>query len=54
VTAVSDGFAHDLDVLTFERVRAGSFATVTDTVERVTGRPPTSLEDFLRRAPAGG
>jgi hypothetical protein len=34
-------------VLTFERVRDGSYATVTDTVERVTGRPARSLQTFL-------
>lgn len=41
------GFDRELTVLTYERVRSGSFATVTDTVERVTGRPPRSLADFL-------
>ena len=37
--AGTTGFDRDLFALTFERVRAGSFAAVTDTVERVTGRP---------------
>ncbi|NHC15843.1 Rossmann-fold NAD(P)-binding domain-containing protein [Motilibacter deserti] len=46
--AGSEGFARELDVLTFERVRDGSFAVVTDTVERVTGRPARSLAGFLR------
>ena len=41
-----DGFERDLTALTFERVLAGSFATVTDTVERVIGRPARSLQDF--------
>ena len=34
------GFERDLFALTFERVHAGSFAVVTDTVERVTGGRP--------------
>ena len=41
------GFDRELTVLTYERVRSGSFATVADTVERVTGRPPRSLAEFL-------
>ncbi|MET0447901.1 MAG: NAD(P)H-binding protein [Aeromicrobium sp.] len=45
--AGSDGFQRELEVLTFERVRAGSFATVTDTVQRVTGQPARSLQAFL-------
>ncbi|RKN45292.1 nucleoside-diphosphate sugar epimerase [Micromonospora endolithica] len=45
--AGTSGFERDLTALTFERVRAGSFAAVTDTVERVTGRPARSLQDFL-------
>lgn len=32
----------------YQSVRAGYSATVTDTVERVTGRAPTSLEQFAR------
>lgn len=43
----TEGFIRDLTALTFERVHAGSFATVTDTVELVTGRPARSLEAFL-------
>jgi uncharacterized protein YbjT (DUF2867 family) len=49
----SEGFARELDALTFERVRAGSFATVTDTVLRITGRRPRSLQAFVREARAG-
>ncbi|MFC3499856.1 NAD(P)H-binding protein [Micromonospora krabiensis] len=41
------GFERDLSVLTFERVRAGRFAEVTETVERVTGRPARTLRAFL-------
>jgi uncharacterized protein YbjT (DUF2867 family) len=47
LVAGSDGFERALTELTFRRVHAGSFAVVTDTVERVTGRPPRSLETFL-------
>ncbi len=46
----TDGFIRDLTALTFERVHAGSFATVTDAVQRVTGRAPGSLEAFLTRS----
>jgi hypothetical protein len=45
--AGTEGFERDLGALTFERVRGGSFAVVTDTVERVTGRPARTLETFL-------
>ncbi|SCG68269.1 NAD(P)H-binding protein [Micromonospora humi] len=45
--AGSEGFERDLSRLTFERVRAGGFAEVTDTVARVTGRAPRTLVDFL-------
>lgn len=45
--AGTEGFIRDLTALTFERVHAGSFETVTDTVEIVTGRPARSLEAFL-------
>lgn len=41
-----EGFERELTVLTFERVRRGSFTTVTDTVAQVTGRPARSLADF--------
>ncbi|MDT0164939.1 nucleoside-diphosphate sugar epimerase [Actinotalea sp. AC32] len=41
------GFERDLTLWTFERVHAGTFAPVTDTVERVTGRPARTLETFL-------
>ena len=47
VVAGTEGFERDLTALTFERVRAGVFAVVTDTVERVTGRPARTLEAFL-------
>ncbi|SDF40460.1 Uncharacterized conserved protein YbjT, contains NAD(P)-binding and DUF2867 domains [Blastococcus fimeti] len=45
--AGQDGFDRELSVLTFERVRDGVFAGVTDVVERVTGRAPQTLEAFL-------
>ena len=45
--AGTTGFDRDLFALTFERVQAGSFAVVTDTVERVTGRPARTLRAFL-------
>jgi hypothetical protein len=45
--AGSDGFERELTALTFQRVHAGSFAVVTDTVLRVTGRPARTLETFL-------
>lgn len=48
--AGSEGFERDLSALTFERVRAGGFADVTDTVEHVTGRPARTLQTFLHDA----
>lgn len=42
-----EGFERDLSALTFERVRAGMFAEVTDLVEHVTGRPARTLRNFL-------
>ncbi len=45
-----EGFERDLTVLTFERVRAGRFADVTDTVEHVTGQPARTLQTFLSDA----
>ncbi|WP_444948021.1 NmrA family NAD(P)-binding protein [Micromonospora ureilytica] len=45
-----EGFERDLSALTFERVRAGGFANVTDTVEHVTGRPARTLQTFLHDA----
>ncbi|MEV4761880.1 hypothetical protein AB0J89_04520 [Micromonospora chokoriensis] len=45
--AGTEGFERDLNRLTFERVRAGGFAAVTDTVAQVTGRAPRTLRDFL-------
>lgn len=53
--AGTGGFERELTVLTLERVRAGVFAVVTGTVERVTGRPARTLEAFLAdSAPALG
>ena len=43
----TDGFERELSAATFERLRAGVYARVTDTVERVTGRPAGTLEAFL-------
>lgn len=45
--AGTEGFDRTLTLLTYERVHAGHFATVTDAVERVTGRPAGTLEAFL-------
>lgn len=44
-----DGFERDLTVVTFGRVRDGSFAGITGEVARVTGRPARSLSDVLGR-----
>ncbi|MEV2242776.1 NAD(P)H-binding protein [Micromonospora sp. NPDC049891] len=44
------GFERELFALTFERVQAGSFAEVTDSVEQVTGRPARTLREFLADA----
>ncbi|MCK0116059.1 NAD(P)H-binding protein [Isoptericola sp. S6320L] len=44
------GFERDLTALTYERVRAGHFALVTDTVSRLTGHPARSLERFVADA----
>ncbi len=53
--AGTGGFERDLTALTFERVRAGVFAPVTDAVQQVTGRPARSLAAFLAdAAPALG
>ena len=53
-----EGFERQLEVTTMERIHAGVFATVTDTVERVTGRPARTLRRSwptgqVRSAPAG-
>lgn len=45
--AGAEGFARDNDFGAFDRVRKGISATITDTVERITGSPATSLRDFL-------
>jgi uncharacterized protein YbjT (DUF2867 family) len=42
-----DGFERQLFVTTLGRPHVGVFAGVTDTVERVTGRPPRTLQTFL-------
>ncbi len=35
----------------YAAIGAGALEPVSDTVERVTGRPPRSLADFLREHP---
>ncbi len=53
--AGTEDFERDLSALTFERVRAGVFAPVTDTVRQVTGRPARRFATFLADvAPALG
>ncbi len=42
-----EGFDRELSATTFERLHAGVYAEVTDTVERVTGRPARGLDTFL-------
>lgn len=42
-----DGFDRQLFAATLERVHAGVYAEVGDTVERVTGRPARTLRAFL-------
>ena len=42
-----DGFDRQLSAATFERLHAGVYAEVSDTVERVTGRPARTLQTFL-------
>ena len=42
-----DGFEREIFAITFERLHAGVYAEVTDTVERVTGRPARTLQTFL-------
>lgn len=42
-----EGFDHELTLITYERVQAGAFAGVTDDVERVTGGPARTLEEFV-------
>lgn len=43
-----EGFDRDVTAATFERVRAGVYGEVADTVERVTGLPARSLQTYLR------
>lgn len=45
-------FERELTAITWRRVHAGVFAEVTDTVERVTGRPARSLAAFAANLPA--
>lgn len=52
--AGTEGFERTITVDTFERVARGEFAEVTDTVERVTGRAPTSLVAWAARAGGEG
>jgi uncharacterized protein YbjT (DUF2867 family) len=47
VAGMPDGFERDEFVWTFERLQAGVFAGVTDTVEQVTGRPARTLARLL-------
>ena len=47
VADMPEGFERDEYVWTLERVRDGVFSGVTDTVERVTGRPPATLAELL-------
>jgi uncharacterized protein YbjT (DUF2867 family) len=42
-----EGFDRQLSAATFERLHAGVYAEVTDTVQRVTGRPARTLQTFL-------
>jgi hypothetical protein len=42
-----EGFDRELSATTFERLHAGVYAEVTDTVERVSGRPARTLQAFL-------
>jgi uncharacterized protein YbjT (DUF2867 family) len=48
--AGTEGFERELSAATFERLHAGVYAAVTDTVERVTGRPARTLQTFLADA----
>lgn len=43
----SEGFARANDYGAFDRIRKGMAGTVSDTVQAVTGRPPTNVRDFL-------
>lgn len=36
-------------VTSYLAIATGELSTVTDTVERITGHPPLSLAEFLRR-----
>jgi uncharacterized protein YbjT (DUF2867 family) len=42
-----DPWTTDILVDLYERVRTGGFAEVSPVVERVTGRPPTSIGEFI-------
>jgi uncharacterized protein YbjT (DUF2867 family) len=54
--AVADGIPEDyaelLAMLIDERLRVGAGAEVTDDVERVTGHPPRSFDDYVREREA--
>ncbi|MDN5686764.1 MAG: nucleoside-diphosphate sugar epimerase [Brachybacterium sp.] len=45
--AGSEGFARRNDEGAFDRIRLGLAKGVTDTVERVTGHPPRSMQEFI-------
>lgn len=45
--ADSEGFTRDNDEGAFERIRLGLARDVSDTVERVTGRPARTFQEFL-------
>ncbi len=47
VAGMPEGFERDEFAWTLERLHDGVFSGVTDTVERVTGRPARSLAEFL-------
>ncbi|MCH1865370.1 NAD(P)H-binding protein [Nocardioides sp. CFH 31398] len=48
--SASDEFVRALETATFERVRSGAFAVVTDTVAEVTGRSARRFEDYVAEA----
>jgi len=50
----TSGFERELTALTYERVRDGHFAVVTDAVPRLTGKPARSLQAFIAEAAAAG
>jgi uncharacterized protein YbjT (DUF2867 family) len=48
--AGTDGFERELRTATYDRVRDGGFAVVTDTVRHVTGQSARTLKAFLEEA----